>query len=211
MLPILTLSQLGPGLADIMKTFVKMSLDNHVGRPGEVGSWARSFSLIKKGHLARGDPKDYNQLLSALETIMKASINDCWRKNCGFSSLQDFAASNPTPSQMLAIARKIAINHAKRIVPPDPTNPDDAQYASEYDAEEIEASDTVFRNSRLSLSTLLRIFILKCAIGDADIGRVEDILGSICISFLGGKKDAWATELFHYIHGVKSLWPESFA
>ncbi|KAE9385870.1 hypothetical protein BT96DRAFT_565198 [Gymnopus androsaceus JB14] len=172
---------------------------------------ARSFSLIKKGHLARGDPKDYNQLLSALETIMKASINDCCVKIVDSPPFRTLLPPIPLPQQMLAIARKIAINHAKRIVPPDPTNPDDAQYASEYDAEEIEASDTVFRNSRLSLSTLLRIFILKCAIGDADIGRVEDILGSICISFLGGKKDAWATELFHYIHGVKSLWPESFA
>ncbi|KAF9032657.1 hypothetical protein BDZ89DRAFT_1063279 [Hymenopellis radicata] len=208
---LITSLQLGPGLLDIMKTFVKASLDNHVGRPDIPGSWSSTFSILNKAHLASGDPKDYHSLLTTLETMMKASFLDCWRTNCGFPSIEAFAASNPTPSALLAIARKIAINHAKRIVPHDRNNPDDAQYASEYDTEECAASDTVFYNGRLGLTTLLRIFILKYAIDDGDIGRAEDIFGVISIALTGGGKDAWAEELFHYIHGVKCLWPEPFA
>ncbi|KAF9021796.1 hypothetical protein BDZ89DRAFT_1071100, partial [Hymenopellis radicata] len=186
---LITSLQLGPGLLDIMKNFYIL------------GSWSSTFSILNKAHLASGDPKDYHSLLTTLETMMKVSFLDCWRTNCGFPSIEAFAASNPTPSDLLAIARKIAINHAKRIVPQDRNNPDDAQYASEYDTEECAASDTVFYNGRLGLTTLLRIFILKA----------EDIFGVISIALTGGGKDAWAEELFHYIHGIKCLWPEPFA
>ncbi|KAE9407186.1 hypothetical protein BT96DRAFT_971414 [Gymnopus androsaceus JB14] len=75
--------------------------------PEFLGSRAYDFALIKEDHLARGDP--------------------------GLSSAPVYAGYNNDTlfHQLLAplnacIARKMAINNAKQIAPPDQTNPDDA-------------------------------------------------------------------------------------
>ncbi|KZP24134.1 hypothetical protein FIBSPDRAFT_430859 [Athelia psychrophila] len=202
--------QLGPGLLDILKIFVKSTLDAHKGNDDQSGSFATTFNVLDKAHLLAGKPKDFYNLLSTMETIIMAGFLDMWRINCGFPSTDAFADSHPTAQDILDIARTIIVEHAERIVPRDSSFEDDEQYSGRYSDAELEG-DTVFANARIQLAALLRIFILKYAIQDADVGRIEDILGSVCICLLGAGNDSASEEIFRFLQGVKHIWPEPFA
>lgn len=199
--------QLGPGLGDVFKHFVQETV-------GEAGGSRRSIAehleMTNETHFMDAKPKNFHALVSALETILDASFFDCWRVHCGFKNLEDFAKSNPSPKQLLAIAKKIAIENVKRIVPKDPSFEDDNQYSGEHSDDEGPNEDQVYRNQRIMLASLLRIFILRQAISDADVGRVEDILGSVLVTFYGMGKDALAKELMHFTQGIKIIWPKPF-
>ncbi|KAG6909113.1 hypothetical protein DXG01_001987 [Tephrocybe rancida] len=112
--------QLGPGLNDIMRKMVKNALKNHShGLSG-------LFGTINKSYLSLGKPQDHDAALSALESIVTSSLLDCWRINCGYPSVEKYAASRPKPEAILVLAKKIIIKHAKRVVPPQPDRfPDD--------------------------------------------------------------------------------------
>lgn len=188
---------------DIFKHFVQGTVAS--GR----SALANLLGVINKAHLLDGKPKDFHALVSALETLTTASFLDCWRHLCGCPSIEAFAESNPTVEDILSIAREIVIEKVNRIVPKDPSFEDDDKYTSPQ--EESYKSDQVFWNHRILLASLIRVVILRHAICDADVGRVEDMMGSVMICFLGMKKDTMAKEVMHFIHGVKHLWPEPFA
>ncbi|KAF5383037.1 hypothetical protein D9615_004920 [Tricholomella constricta] len=201
--------QFGPGLADIIRKMVKQVIKNHCPHPNANEGLAKMFRVINKGHLAQGNPQDHEAALSALDTILMSSFLECWRLNCGFDSTDDYAASNPDPADILDLAKKIVIKHAKRIVPKQPQRfKDDHKYSAENS--DVEEGDMVYRNQRLLLRSLIYISLLKRAIADGDFGRIEDFLGIICVSMVGAGKDNTAHEIKHFLFDLKHVWSENF-
>lgn len=200
-------TQLGPGLNDIFKHFVQETVS---GAVWSRRTFAEHLKIVDKLHLLDAKPKDFPALVCALETIMQASFLECWSVHCGFEELEDFAESDPSPERILAIAKKIAIENVKRIVPRDSSFEDDDGYSGEHSDDEGPNVDEVYQKHRIVLASLVRIFIFKHAISDADVGRVEDILGSVLVTFCGMDKDALANELMHFMQGVNRIWPKPF-
>ncbi|KDR75968.1 hypothetical protein GALMADRAFT_225714 [Galerina marginata CBS 339.88] len=202
--------QLGPGLNDILRKMVTQTIKNYCPKGSDsTDGLAGLFKVINKAHLALAKPQDHDAALSALETIVDSSFLDCWRINCGYDSIAAYAASDPEPAEMLALAKKIVIKHAKRLIPKQPERfPDDSQYSAELSDQE--SDDMVYRNHRLLLRDAIYIVLLKRAISDGDFGRVEDFLGVTAVSLMGGGMENSCFEIIHFLHDLKDVWPEQF-
>ncbi|KAE9393496.1 hypothetical protein BT96DRAFT_803411, partial [Gymnopus androsaceus JB14] len=74
------------------------------------GSLVYFFTLMDKKHLA-GEKPDYYALSHALLQILDGILLAGWRKECGYSSLEEFAASDPQPEELKAIASRILHNY----------------------------------------------------------------------------------------------------
>ena len=53
------------------------------------------------------------------------------------------------------------------------------------------------------------IEIIK-AIAAGDIGRVEDILGSLVMMFRGAGSNNYCAEILHWLHNQKKVWGDDF-
>ncbi|KAJ7291313.1 hypothetical protein C8J57DRAFT_214205 [Mycena rebaudengoi] len=208
--PLLSL-QLAPGLLDIQRKLAKAILNTH-GCPAatsDPGSFTTVFKVINKQDLLAGKPKDYHELMSALHTVLAASVLEMWRKECGHESVAAFAATRPTAQQIFNIAKRIVLKYAKRVVPADPGRfPDDADFSS--GASDLDSDDAVYASSRIRTRDLLYIFMLKAAISEADVGRVEDLLGVIAIYMAGAHMDANAADIIKFLRDLKHVWSEAF-
>ncbi|KAF8067913.1 hypothetical protein FPV67DRAFT_1494199 [Lyophyllum atratum] len=208
-LPYLYSLQLGPGLGDILKKMVKQVIKNHCPDPTSRGGLAGLFRVVNKSHLGLARPQDHEAALSALDSILRSSFLDCWRINCGYRSIEEYAASNPTPEAILALAKKIIIKHAKRVIPKQPDRfPDDSQYSDELSDEG--ETDMVYRNHRLLTRDIIYIILLKSAIRDADFGRIEEFLGVIAVSLMGAGMENTCEEIMHFLCDLKYVWSEEF-
>ena len=202
--------QLGPGLNDILRKMVAQMIKNHCPKGSDsTHGLASLFKTINKSHLALARPQDHDAAVSALETILGGSFLDCWRINCGYDSLAAYAASDPKPEEILALAKKIVIKHAKRVIPNQPERfPDDSQYSDELSDHDHE--DLVYQNHRLLLRDTIYVVLLKRAISDADFGRIEDFLGVIAVGLLGGGLQDTCFEIMHFLYNLKNVWSEQF-
>ncbi len=77
----------------------------------QVGSLVYFFELMDKTRLGSAKP-DYHTLLYALTQIFDGLILNAWRKECGCSTLEEFASSKPNPTQILDLSEKILNNYA---------------------------------------------------------------------------------------------------
>ena len=202
--------QLGPGLNDILRKMVVQMIKNHCPNGSDsTQGLASLFKTVNKSHLTLARPQDHDAAVSALETILEASFLDCWRINCGYDSIAAYAASDPKPEEILALAKKIVIKHIKRVVPKQPERfPDDSQYSDESSDHEHE--DQVYENHRLLLRDVTYVVLLKRAISDADFGRIEDFLGVIALGLLGGGLQDTCFEIMHFLYDLKNVWSEQF-
>jgi hypothetical protein len=94
----------------------------HQGAVDQLGSLKYFFALLEKTRLANDKP-DYHTLLAALMQILHGVLLAAWRQECGFETLDAFAASDPTPDALLDIADRILLNYATpmdEIPPPFP-------------------------------------------------------------------------------------------
>ncbi|KAJ7495739.1 hypothetical protein B0H11DRAFT_1662642, partial [Mycena galericulata] len=102
--------QLGIGLFHLCLNFSWAVLNVHRGHVNHHGTLAHLFAIIDKTQLGSNHP-DYHTLLSVLMQILDGLLLDAWRIECGHRNLAEFAASNPTASQLRKTAAKILYNH----------------------------------------------------------------------------------------------------
>jgi hypothetical protein len=202
--------QLGPCLNDILRKMVAQTIKNHCPKGSDsTHGLAMFFKVINKPHLTLARPQDHDAAVSALETILESSFLDCWRINCGYDSITAYAASDPKPEEILALAKKIVIKHAKRVVPKQPERfHDDSQYSDELSDQEHD--DQVYRNQRLLLRDVINIVLFKRAISDRDFRRIEDFLGVIALGLLGSGLENTCFEIMHFLYSSKNVWSEQF-
>ena len=191
--------QLGFGLFHACLNLVWALLHVHRGTLGQAGSLTFFFSIMGKTRLGCEHP-DYHSLLMALRQILHGLTLSAWKIECGYSSLEAFAASEPSPETLLRIAGKILLNHAS---PMDETVSDPAAQNPN--------NDCIRRNVRLLMRDLLYIEELVCAISDGDWGRVEDILPSLAMMFRGAGSNKYCVEILHFIFNLKKVWTAEFA
>ena len=71
-------------------------------------------------------------------------------------------------------------------------------------------SDRICRRIALLLRDLLYVWELGVAISDGDWGRIEDILCPLAKLFRGAGSTNYCTEILHFIHQLKKIWPFTF-
>ena len=205
-------------------------LKNHQGSINQLGSLKYFFALLEKTCLSNDKP-DYHTLLSALMQILHGLILQAWRLECGFSTLDSFASSQPSPSDLLNIAERVIFNYAtpmkEQPKQKPPAKPDESSSSSSDDCnsseDESDASpnlipdplldpqhDRAHRNTRLLIRDLLYVAELIRAVSDGDWGRIEDILGQLVMMFRGDGSNNYSTELLHFLRNLKFVWGEDF-
>jgi len=218
--------QLGYGLFHKCLNLVWALLKTHQGAIDQLGSLKYFFALLEKTRLANDKP-DYHTLLAALMQVLYGVLLEAWRRNCGFSTLDGFAASKPSPDTLLNIAEKILSHYTPMDeLPPDKAEssdagsedshvPDEPAPAPTLRSKNVNSQDPLddlaHRNIRILLRDLLYVAELVRAISDGDWGRIEDILGQLTMMFRGAGSNNYSTELLHFARNLKVVWGDNFA
>lgn len=194
----MALWKLGIGFFHFAMNHIWSLLHIHRGSLHDIGSLTHLFAIMDKTRLG-GQHPDYHSLLAALEQIFHGIILNAWRRECGYSSIEGFAASNPSEETLLEIAQTIIFKHAT----PSP----------QIDSNELEDSegDIARDNLKLLLHDLCHTMELIRSLSAGDIGRVEDTLGNFAMMFRGAGSNNYCAEILHYIHNSKYVWTPAFA
>jgi hypothetical protein len=200
----------------------------HYGAINAPGSLSHFFALLEKVRLG-GEHPDFHTLLAALTQILDGLLLNAWRRECsanGYANLDAFAASNPTPEELLRCARLILEKYAtpteilppallrKKLAPKAKNDDEESDSDSEAETSPLVASDDndiVHENVLRLTRDLLYVTELVSAIADGDFGRIEDILPDLACVFRAAGSNKYATEILHWISNVKNVWTPDFA
>lgn len=228
------LFQLAFGVFHLIMNLIWCLLHIHRGTINQSGSLTHLFAILDKVRLGAEHP-DYHTLLTALTQVLEGLILNAWRKECGFPNLEEFLKSNPSPEQILEIARTIIKKYATpdEPTPPTekprkprntsntdmPTNPkeqdSDSSDGSESDLDDDapatpRSGDTINENIVRLTRDLLYVVELVRAVSDGDFGRVEDILPDLACIFRGAGSNNYSTEILHLLFNLKEVWTPEF-
>jgi hypothetical protein len=211
--------QLAFGTFHLIMNLIWAVLHIHKGAAGEHGSLSHYFALLEKKHLANDKP-DYHTLLTALTQILEGLILNAWRMECGFPSIQAFAASKPSPDAIIQIARQIIAKYATPDAYVERTEaPSKKRKADEFEGAERDGpsaptappcEDHVRSNTILLTRNLLYVIELVDAVSTGDFGRIEDILPQIACIFRGAGSNNYSMEILHFLFNMKSVWTPEF-
>ncbi|KAJ7724303.1 hypothetical protein DFH07DRAFT_759108 [Mycena maculata] len=181
---------LGIGLFHLCLNLVWAVLNVHRGHVNHHGTLAHLFVIIEKTRLG-GQHPDYHSLLAALMQILDGLLLDAWRIECGFNTLAEYAAMNPSAADLRLKAATILYNHGTPTRSPSKSNG---------------AADTVRENSKRLIHDLMYVCEVTRAISATDFGRVEDILTTLGMMFRGAGSKNYSTEIMHFTHNMKKIW-----
>ncbi|KAJ7254873.1 hypothetical protein C8J57DRAFT_1075995 [Mycena rebaudengoi] len=223
--------QLGFGLFHLCLNLVWAILHTHCGSINETGSLTYFFALMEKTRLG-GEHPDYHSFLAALTQVLDGLLLNAWRRECGSSTLEAFAASKPTAQQLRDIAARILTDYATPMSAPDASQvtsspPQSSSESGESDDSDMDSPrpnrkfppvrqldpkrDIAHNNLRILTRDLLVVATLIRAISDGDIGRVEVLLPHLAMMFRGSGCNKYCTEILHFIHNLKHVWTPEFA
>jgi hypothetical protein len=103
--------QLAFGLFHLTMNLIWALLHVHRGTINQHGSLSHLFVIPEKVRLGSDRP-DYHTLLAALMQVLDGLLLNAWRKECGFSSLADFAKSTPSLEVLIETTRNIMRKYA---------------------------------------------------------------------------------------------------
>ena len=133
--------------------------------------------------------------------ILDGIILEAWRAECGYPSLNAFAASKPSASKLRNVAQSILRGYTDPI---DESIPETSKHP-------VPDSDITVTNLKRMTGHLLFVGILQAAIKDGDFGRIEDMQGHLVMMFCAGGGKNYCTELLHFIMNLKYVWTPEFA
>jgi len=208
--------QISFGLFHLVMNFIWGLLQNHRGTINDLGSLSHFFVVLEKTRLG-GEHPDYHTLLSALTQIVEGLLLNAWRTECGLASLGDYAASKPSPEDVLqkanTILKKYATPECKQEYAGDPPKEHDNHLPSSSTTapESNSKPDNVHANVVLLTRDLLYVIELVNSISAGDFGRVEDILPDLACMFRGAGSNNYSTEILHLLFNMKEIWTPEFA
>lgn len=103
--------QLAPGMFHVLLNSSWYILNLHRGSAEDHGSLESFFKLLDKTRHGSEHP-DYHALKATETQVLFGLTLHAWKVECGFPTLEAFAASNPAPQTLIEIAHKIRQNHA---------------------------------------------------------------------------------------------------
>ena len=104
--------QLGFGLFHAHMNLIWAVLGIHRGSFETVGSLNYFFNILDLRCLGSARPA-YYPLLAAVNWILNGLLLDCWEKECGYDSLQDFRPMEQEPGCLREMAKKIICQYLK--------------------------------------------------------------------------------------------------
>ena len=185
--------QLGFGLFHAHMNLIWAVLSIHQGSFETVGSLAYFFNILDLRRVSSARPA-YYPLLAAFNWILDGLLLNCWARECGCSSLEEFKPLAQKPRRLREMAKGIL----RQYLQPTPPEQDSKQ------------GDQVRRRIALLLRDLLYVRELGVAISDGDWGRVEDILCLLAKLFRGAGSKNYCAEILHFIHNLKKIWPREY-
>ncbi|KAJ7703580.1 hypothetical protein B0H17DRAFT_1157099 [Mycena rosella] len=200
--------QLGFGPFHLCLNWVWAILHVHRGTVNQAGSLSYFFAVMEKTRLGNQQP-DYHTLLAALTQILDGLLLNAWDRECGATSLTEFAKGKPTPAKLREIAGRILRSDTSD------TNSDYTDCAPEVNSPlqpQVDPKDDIaHHNIRLLVRDLLVLVAVVRTISDGDIGRVEVFLPHLAMMFRGAGCNKYCTEILHFILNLKYIWTPEFA
>ncbi|KAI0042500.1 hypothetical protein FA95DRAFT_1525335, partial [Auriscalpium vulgare] len=190
--------QLAPGLFHTLLNLSWILLDIHRGDAADYGSLASFIILLNKKRHGSEHP-DYHAIKATLTQVLDGILLHAWEIECGFPSLKEFAATNPSPQVLVDIGERILAKYVFNSS--DPAESD----------EETDDDDEVFRNVRLLLRDLLLFQTLHEATKSGDFERIEELIGTLIVFFCGAGARNYSSEFMHFQQNLKKGWPAPFA
>ncbi|EIN10216.1 hypothetical protein PUNSTDRAFT_65109 [Punctularia strigosozonata HHB-11173 SS5] len=185
--------QLGIGLFHLLLNLLWCVLGIHRGKDDELGSLSWFFLLMSRTRLGAQHP-DFHLLKATLMQIFDGLILHFWLVESGCSDFASFASTKSTAEDLVVIAR-----HIQR------------KYTAMGSSSNDETRDSARENIKRLLRDLMYVREVDYAIRDGDWGRIEDILGPLCMIFRAGGSNSYSTEIMHLILQLKYIWPANFA
>lgn len=159
--------------------------------PGSLSFW-QAFLGTKRIGTAR---PDYYTLKTHHMDILYGNILHSWSKKTGHDDLENYAKTNPLPSELENTAAEILND-----------------YISDEALSDCKSKkDNLFYNVVLLNRDLLYLYEFQAAISSGDFGRLELMLGTLTRMFNGAGARNYSTEFLHLIQNLKISWPEPFA
>ncbi|KAI0039254.1 hypothetical protein FA95DRAFT_1504441 [Auriscalpium vulgare] len=185
--------QLGPGMFHALLNSSWVILDVHRGDAADPGSLESFITLLNKKRHGSEHP-DYHAIKTTLLQVLDGLLLHAWELECGFPSLDDFMASNPTPQTLHDIGHRILQKYARA---PRPSDPDDI--------------DGVLHNTRLLIRDLLLFRTLHEGVKSGDFGRPEELFGIFTLFFCGAGARNYCAEFLHFLQNLHMVWTPDFA
>ncbi|TDL18483.1 hypothetical protein BD410DRAFT_686168, partial [Rickenella mellea] len=94
--------QVGPGLSHTLLNFLWALLHIHRGVLEDHGSLQCYIAILRYVRVGSEHP-DYQTLLALVMRVLAGNMIHCWTMECGFPTLEAFAASNPLSKTLLRL------------------------------------------------------------------------------------------------------------
>ncbi|KAJ3545921.1 hypothetical protein NMY22_g2257 [Coprinellus aureogranulatus] len=203
--------QLAPGVFHLIMNLIWALLHVHRGTLSQAGSLTHFFTIMEKTRLGSDNP-DFHTLLSALNQILDGLVLYAWQLEVDEEELGNFAATNPTPDDILRIAGDILRKYS---TPRSTLKPTDAKRPP-TDFAGTEAllppdTDIIMNNTFLLVRDLLYVTELVKAVQTGDWGRIEDVLPLIACMFRGAGSNNYSNEILHLLFNLSRVWTPKFA
>lgn len=154
--------QLAFGVFHLIMNLIWCLLHIHRGTINQSGSLTHLFAILDKVRLVAEHP-DYHTLLTGLTQVLEGLILNAWHKECGIPNLDAFLKSNPSPEQILEIARTIIKKYAtpNKSLPPTEkpkkthkeSNKEMPTNVKEQDSDSLDGSESDSNNDELGTPT----------------------------------------------------------
>ena len=187
--------QLGFGLFHAHMNLIWAVLSTHRGTFETIGSLAYFFNVLDLRRLGSACPA-YYPLLAAFDWILDGLLLDCWVKECGYNSLEEFKPIAQEPGRLREMAQVILCRYLSPTLG-----------LGELGENKC---DQVRRRTAILLRDLLYVRELGTAISDGDWGRIEDILSPLAKLFRGAGSKNYCHEILHFVHHLKKIWPRAY-
>ncbi|KAF9058399.1 hypothetical protein BDP27DRAFT_1241315 [Rhodocollybia butyracea] len=169
----------------------------HYGSATTPGSLVYFFTLMEKKRLA-GEKPDCHALTSALLQILDGILISCWKKECGYASLDEFADSHPGQAELKTIATTILNKYCTAF--PETHN---------EDSQSIHPPATT--DSIPPVPNLLVLIELMTTVSQGDFGRIKDLLPDLAAMFRSIGSNKYAVECIGLMYNLRYVWPPEYA
>lgn len=168
------------------------------------GSLTELFEVLNRARLGGKKPDDHT-LSATFTQILEGYSLAAWHshlKTKGYKTITDFAKSSPSPSELCKLARQVLIDY---IMPFKTLKSPSANPSHNPD------HDRAHSNLRILICSLLYHELARGSIRDGDFGRYEDIMPDLIKIFRAQGQKNYCSELLHFLHNLKYVWPYDFA
>ncbi|KAJ3765421.1 hypothetical protein FB446DRAFT_655330 [Lentinula raphanica] len=183
------------GWFHLVMAFANSLHKQYLGTSGTIGSLRHAFDILKRKGLITTATKGpfWHHLDEAIHHISEAHFLASWLSVSGCQNISDL--THHTPMALRELACKVVQERASR--------------SALYDLDQLpkDQQDSVLRQTVMWNLDVMPYLDLRDAIKKGDVGRMENLLPTLLLRFVGGGNSNYAAEVLSLLQGLYQEWP----